>query len=143
MLNQPERLMYQMYEKDLDHKMSTNFDYVGLTNRPDLVAKLMGLSHPALKVVLAAISQMQMRPFGSPKELMSILEVSFDWANLNMTDRGYRSRVVKELREINFMHKMAKNKYLVNLWYVNVFTKTQHEAIVAEVALMRYTIDQT
>lgn len=134
--------MYQMYEKDLDHKMSTPFDYVGLTNRPDLVAKLMGLSPAALKVVLAAVTQMQMRPFGSPKELMSILEVSFNWQHLNMTDRGYRSRIMKELREINFMERVAKNRYVVNLWFVNVFTKTQHEAIVAELGMMRYTIDQ-
>ena len=64
--------------------------------------------------------------------------VAFDWDHLGLADKSYRSRVVRELKAIGFMAKLTKDEYLVNLHYINPFSKQQHEGMVQRLQRWRY-----
>lgn len=139
MNRQPERLLHQMYEKELKGQATSVYNYVGLTNRADLLGNILSLSRNAMRVVLYAIGQMQMRPVAEVEKLPDQLEVTIDWKALGITDRGYKSRIIKELRSIDFMEKLSKDTFIVNLHYLNPYTKLQHEGLVNHLQILRFT----
>ena len=130
--------MYQMYEKELDHQVSNSFNYIGLTNRPDLLERLQGVSPKSMRIVLQVIGKMQMRPFGKVEDLIEVCIVDVDWEAVGVTDRYKRSKYYKELERIGFWMR-SEGQYVINLWYLSAFTKKQHEQLSNHLQMMRFT----
>ena len=130
--------MEQMYRNNIKRKTSTVYNYVGLTNRPDLVANLSRLSPKAISIVIHCLANMQERPFVEPEDMCGMMLVRFDWEALGMKDSGYRSRILKELLAINFFTKYRANDYLINLHYINPFSRLQHEGFVRMIQMAKY-----
>ena len=140
MVEQSRRLSFQMYEKELKNKLTSAYNYVGLTNRIDLLEKISHLSPRALKVIVYVVSKMQMRPVVEQMELLDMMVVTIDWTEIGITNRSYRSQVVAELRDIGFMEPTkGRYRYVIGLHYVNPYSKQQHEEVVSQLQHYRLT----
>lgn len=128
-----------MYENQLNKQVTSAFDYVGLTNREDLLENILGLSPKATKVLFWITASMQMRPVMEVQDLINLLQVTVDWDAIGIKDRSDRAKAIKELRSIDFLDRcQGAHRYIINLQYVNPFTRKQHEEVVSQLQQERF-----
>lgn len=122
---------WQMYKKTRTN--TTYFKYVSLTTDKTLLANLSGL-RPSSKDILfdKILPQLNRANHVKDDNLVERLTIELDFGNVT---RQYKSKMLKELKDINLLTKVKGDTYVINVAYINPFNDSQTREFIKQMML--------
>lgn len=125
---------WQIYKKT--SSSISYFKYVGITSDEILQKDIQNLSIRAKSIFLDIFFSVKNRANNiNDENLIDRLIVEIDFSQYA---RSYKSKILKEFNDINLISKIGKDKYIVNVCYINPYNSEQMKLLVNQMMLADY-----